>query len=471
VNNDCDGAGGSIEITIPESLHTAAPYTFFWSELNGGGTSLPSSMVTTDEATGYSLASGLSAGTYCVIIVTGNACAAQSCEFTIEEFEAPEITPEITPVSSSGASDGIIKLAVTGGDGPYTYNWSNGTTSYLASGLSVGDYWVEVGYGDGGVEKLDFVLLLCSDLGTEISLEAIMTPMSSQNPAAMIDLTVVGGENYNFHYLWTWDGQSITDTEDISTSKPGEYCVIVSWAECNNMSIELCVTICNFEFEIKYGNYYCGAVEAMAIASNGASPFTYLWNDNTTNPLNTVQYGIEHCVTVTDNTPNTPCEMEICFTPEMPAIETAINVTNAFFGASNGQIALQVSGGIAPYTYQWDNGATTNVISNLAAGEYCVLIKDNCGNSITRCIVVECEILEEQVIANITDVACSGTFGAIDITVLETQPGDNTFIWSNGETSEDISGLGAGEYSVTIVNNSTICTIFKSYTVEVQKIT
>ncbi|MFM7767443.1 MAG: beta strand repeat-containing protein, partial [Bacteroidota bacterium] len=65
------------------------------------------------------------------------------------------------------------------------------------------------------------------------------------------------------------------------------------------------------------------------------------------------------------------------------ATGTQVNITSCY-GDSNGSIDLSVSGGIAPYTYAWSNGATTEDISSLAAGTYNVTAKDVCGLAVNQ---------------------------------------------------------------------------------------
>ena len=54
---------------------------------------------------------------------------------------------------------------------------------------------------------------------------------------------------------------------------------------------------------------------------------------------------------------------------------TTTNVSET--GSMDGTISLMVEGGVAPYQYIWDNGATTNSIENLSEGQYCVTITDD----------------------------------------------------------------------------------------------
>ena len=132
-------------------------------------------------------------------------------------------------------------------------------------------------------------------------------------------------------------------------------------------------------------------------------------------------------------------------------------------GDSTGSIDLTVTGGTAPFTYTWDNGATTEDISTLAAGTYNVTITDANGCTATASATVgEPTLLAGSAVA--TDALCNGdSTGSIDLTVTGgTAP--FTYAWDNGATTEDISTLAAGTYNVTITDANG-CTATASATV------
>ncbi len=138
---------------------------------------------------------------------------------------------------------------------------------------------------------------------------------------------------------------------------------------------------------------------------------------------------------------------------EPTPLAPSVVVTNvACFGGSNGAVNLSIAGGSPGYTYVWSNGATTQDIGGLVEGDYCVTITDSHGCTATICATVT-QPTQLSLTAIITPVVnCTGgNNGAIDLTVSGgTSP--YTYNWSNGATTQDISNLAVGSYTVTVTD-------------------
>lgn len=117
-------------------------------------------------------------------------------------------------------------------------------------------------------------------------------------------------------------------------------------------------------------------------------------------------------------------------------------------GAANGAIDLDVSGDNPDFSYLWSNGSTSQNISNISKGIYSVTVTDVALYTAVKSFNVPENSI--TVTGNTTNVSVQGgSDGAIDITTAEgTSP--ITYSWSNGSTSEDISNIPAGAYSVTV---------------------
>jgi hypothetical protein len=141
---------------------------------------------------------------------------------------------------------------------------------------------------------------------------------------------------------------------------------------------------------------------------------------------------------------------------------SAVVSTSMCVGQSSGGIDLTVTGGTAPFIYSWSNGATTQDISNEVDGTYtCTVTSGNsCVTTITETILSNQILTLEDIITN---PSCFGfNNGAINIVPGNgTQP--YTYHWSNGTTTEDLSSITAGSYSVVVIDDNG-CSISDAYT-------
>src|SRR2546423_14841340 len=154
-----------------------------------------------------------------------------------------------------------------------------------------------------------------------------------------------------------------------------------------------------------------------------------------------------YSVTVTDgNGCTAPLSVTITEAALLVLTETHVNVLCN--GQSTGSIDLTVSGGLTPYTYAWSTGATSQDLSALGAGNYSVTVTD--GNGCTAPLIVTItEAAEMFSPATHVTVLCNGqSTGSIDLTVSGGVT-PYTYAWSTGATSQGLSALGAGNYSVT----------------------
>jgi len=132
------------------------------------------------------------------------------------------------------------------------------------------------------------------------------------------------------------------------------------------------------------------------------------------------------------------------------ATASASNVLCA--GGNSGSASVTASGGNGIYTYAWaPSGGTGASATGLFAGTYSCTITDGVGCSITQTVSIT-EPLPLQITAVPSDVLCNGGFsGSIDASVTG-GTGSYTYLWNNAAMTEDISGVGAGTYSLYVVD-------------------
>jgi predicted small secreted protein len=144
---------------------------------------------------------------------------------------------------------------------------------------------------------------------------------------------------------------------------------------------------------------------------------------------------------------------------------TAYVISNvSCFGLSDGVVSVSVTGGTSPYSYLWSTTATTQTVSGLSIGTYYVTVTDNFGcRNHSQTTVGQPPLLTVSGTVN-QNVRCKGgSEGQITITPDGGTPG-YSYLWSNNATTQNISGLTAGTYSVTVTDSHT-CIATGSWTV------
>ncbi len=365
-NVSCNGgSNGKVDLTVTGGT---APYTFVWSNT-----------ATTEDMI------GLSAGTYDVTVTDANGCTAtESVEVT--EPAALSASGVATNVSCNGGSNGKVDLTVTGGTAPYTFVWSNTATTEDLSGLSSGTYDVTVTDDNGcttteSVTVTEPAILVASGVATNVSCNA------GSNGA--INLTVTGG---TAPYTFVWSNAATT--EDLTDLTAGTYDVTVTDANgCTaTESVEVTEPTVLVASGVVDANVSCNGETdggATASATGGTAPYTYLWSNAATTASITGVAAGTYNVTITDANGCTDAASVTITEPAALSANITLDNNLTCSDDNNGGATVEVNGGTAPYTYEWDNQATTASVTNLTLGNHSVTITDNNGCTSTQTINID----------------------------------------------------------------------------------
>jgi hypothetical protein len=393
--------------------------------------------------------------TYVVTATDANGCTGTG-NLTITLVSPILITPTITHVSCSGGSTGAISLAISGGTAPYAYNWGGGITTKDRAGLAVGSYAVTVTDANACTQTASYNITTASSLSVNPSVTNVTCNGAS---TGAINVTVTGG---TAPYAYNWSG-GVT-TQNRTSLAAATYNVTVTDANgCTQAALATVAQPTALNISTTPTNINCNGTSTGAITltvSGGTAPYTYNWGGGVTTQNRTSLTAGTYTVTVTDANSCTQTNSVTLTQPTDVTLTTS--VSNIICGSGTGSINLSVSGGIAPYTYNWGGGVTTEDRTGLTAGSYTVTVTDaNTCTATTSANITE--TTSASLSTSITHITCFGTnTGAINLTASGSAP--YTYNWSDGVTTEDRTNLIAGTYLVTVTNASG-CTSTTSATV------
>gem|GEM_PF-1784411 len=279
-------------------------------------------------------------------------------------------TCEISP-------DGTATVIATGGVQPYSYQWSTGSTFVVIYNLLPGDYQVTVTDATGEVASTTVTVV--------IGPEGIwLMPSSTPSSCGACDGTaqphpMLGAPPYT--YQWS-DGQT---TEVATGLCPGEYSVTVTDTQgCANSATVNVGSIGNLNVTATSTDTGCSGTDGTATANptGGVAPYTYTWsNGGTTQSISGLAPG-SYTVTVTSAD---GCQgvATTVVSGGGSTIDVSTTSTPTECGSTDGTATATSSGGVAPFVYNWSNGATTQTITGLAPGVYTVTVTDAQGCSST----------------------------------------------------------------------------------------
>lgn len=167
----------------------------------GGGWSSGTPAVATVDGSG--IITPVSAGTTTIIytITDDNGCTNQATLLvTIPETSPVTVNADIITIKCNADKNGAVNVTATGGTGPYTYVWSDGSSTSSISGLGAGSYTVEVTDAGSGCKDTGVYTLVMPGLMTP---ELLIEPDRCNDGKGSATIVNVSGGVSPFTYLWS----------------------------------------------------------------------------------------------------------------------------------------------------------------------------------------------------------------------------------------------------------------------------
>lgn len=450
------GNNGSIDLTVSGGT---APFNYNWN----------SGTYTTEDI------SGLFAGNYDVLVTDDKGCT-ETGSVSIGEPSTYMVQDSITDVDCNGNNTGSISLTVSGSTGPYSYHWSSssfllGFTSRDIDNLFADTYYLEITDANNCIYIDSFLVNEPAALSTSVQITDVNCHGGTDGE---IDLQVTGGV-LPYSYQWSNSlGPIPNTTQDLLNIPAEEYevivtdfngCTIVQSAVVAEPQSPLVSTITKTDVSCFGGNDGSASIQI----GGGTAPYNISWSNGASSQNLTGLIANIYTVIIVDANGCQTTNQVIINQPSAP-LESNFQVTNVpCFGQVNGSVITTITGGTAPYTFNWVNSdyvlseSSRNLI-DFPADVYILTTIDN-----NECELIDTVEISEpaQLIAipTITDILCNGdNTGAIDLDVSGgVQP--YLYNWSNGASSQDLQNISAGWYTVTI-SDANNCTLIDSFKVD-----
>lgn len=318
---------------------------------------------------------GLEAGLYTVTVADANSCSTVDSAL-VDAVPALEVTADAFPASCFGAADGSLSVDVAGGDGNYSFTWSDDLAPQAdVENLSAGTYGLTVSDGLGCETTASFVV---SEPSAIIITEEVSMISCAGGEDGAVALSISGGTPA-YDVSWS-NGATGTDLEGLAL---GTYQATV--VDANNCVATIAVAIeeaspiavaVTTEPVLCFGER-SGA--ASVTVNGGLPPYAYNWsNGAATSDIENTAAGM-YTVTITDAAGCEVSEAVVIEQPDTALAATAEALGVSCFGDEDGRIDINVSGGTPTYRYSIDGGAFfsgSSTFIGLEPGTYDLQVRD-----------------------------------------------------------------------------------------------
>jgi gliding motility-associated-like protein len=413
----------------------ACPTTTWAWDFGDGGTSVA-------QNPSHTFTSGI----YTVsVIASGGACNPPDTASQVIHI----LGASITSFTNEGCGTlGAAIASATGGTAP-TYSWSNGNNTASASGLNAGTYTVTVSDPSSACSTNTTVTIAQP---TSLTVTATSSAASCATPGSAT-VTVNGGSP-PYTYSWSPSGGTNATASGLIA---GNYTVLVSDNFSCTATTSVAVTNTGgITSTVNSTNVSCNGGNngsATVVPASGTMPYSYTWSPSGGNAAiaNNLTAGT-YTVLVSDNNSCTTTAVATVAQPSTLSLSgSSTSVTCN--GASTGSANATVTGGTLGYTYSWVPAGGTNAsATNLAAGNYTVLVLDNNLCSITTSLTIQ---QPGVLIATVTSTpaTCGQSNGTASVTVNGGTLPYATYAWlPTGGNVATASNLAGGSYNVTITD-------------------
>ncbi|MBK8623675.1 MAG: T9SS type A sorting domain-containing protein [Saprospiraceae bacterium] len=419
------------------------------------------SYVWSNGATGSNI-SNIPAGSYTVTVTDGNGCQKTS-GYTLQEPLPINISfPSVNNVTCNGLTNGSATAQGSGGNGNYTYDWSNGASGRTVQNLAPGTYQVTVIDLQGCSEVSEVDITEPEPIQIN-EVDIIPASCSGANDGGIIVEALGPQTSYNF--LWS---NGITSAANLNIAA-GTYTVTATDPIGCTASKSFTVGT-NAPFSVVLSQV--SQVTCFGLNNGSASVnvtpsgnYTYLWsNGATTASVNNVPAG-SYSVIASDDAGCESSPLLVLITQPaeiLPNLSILENID--CFGDQSGSVAAAPAGGAGSFTLTWSNGLSLDTLTNLSAGTYSVTIVDGDMCSVQQSLELTQPPALSISVMQLDTLLCYDDEDGIIALDITGGTGDIEILWSTGDTTPIIGSLGGGNYSVSVTDEN-LCILTDTFVI------
>ncbi len=308
------------------------------------------------------------------------------------------------------------------------------------------------------------LFLFTSTLYAQVQLSVTMATTPACSLDGSITATVTGG---TAPYTYTWygpNGPIAINSNTLTGIAGGQYYVqVVDQNQLYGWGQD--VVTPPFTFNVTATPELCGdgtGTGTATITSGGVAPFSYLWTNGMTTPVITGLHQGNYELTITDamgcfvsSVHDSLFGGTVAVVQDSSPMSFGINTTNSLCTDGTASV-VNIANGTAPYSYVWSTTPAqfTATATNLLGWSYGqVTVTDAAGCTSINYYSITQSPNGLSLLSTQTDETCLQANGSASVTVLGgTAP--FTYLWSNGATTQSVSGLSYGYYTVTVTDNN-----------------
>ncbi|MDF1698762.1 MAG: gliding motility-associated C-terminal domain-containing protein [Saprospiraceae bacterium] len=365
----------------------------------------------------------------------------------IEGLSVPIINAEVVQ-PECGAQDGGEIVVTPSGNGPFSYDWDNGSNSPILFNIGPGNYTLTLTDSNGCMVDSTFIINAQAEFLVDFTIE-YLTCEGDTNGSILVEIAFEDVNDYSFD--WS-TGETTNELEDLGA---GTYEVTITQNDsgCQKIeSFEVSVFIPSPVYSLQDSPVLCsGEVAEIGVVLENQSDYSILWADGSTDLIKDVNESGQYEFSLTSQfgcVIDTFIQVDFF---EKITISTLIQSPVCAYD-SMGSIILENISGDAPFDILWSDGSDGDTLITSAEGDFALTITDSNGCQVVADFEIQIPEPLDFLLTG-TEFICEGDDnGTIALVIDEDEL--YTLMWDDGSDALELNDLSSGNYGITVTDEN-----------------